>query len=390
MRADSMEDLRQALNAKRELRTQVNPGAEFEAVVSVNAAALNTVGQFESLLETALDAGYRFPDTLLSQVRIERRPIIGARRGVRTTALRGVTARHPGECAAADAEVVHLAPHFAAPLAPWLRRVAGQHTIHTRPCFLLPPFHCRSGEAGCGSSRVAGWQVTDAHVLGRRGVALNFQGERGDHLTAFLDAHSLRVLSLVQGDLQFDQFPELQRRLRARGRDLLWVMNGGMYMEDRRALGLLISDGRELARLNTRGGTGNFYLQPNGVFAVHSNDVASIASTSEYADTPAPLQATQSGPLLVFDGKINPLLNPDSTSRFVRNGVCLTANEVVLDITTSRVSLYEFASFFRALGCRNALYLDGNVSSVYAPGAGRRDSGRGLGPVIAATEARAP
>jgi uncharacterized protein YigE (DUF2233 family) len=42
-----------------------------------------------------------------------------------------------------------------------------------------------------------------------------------------------------------------------------------------------------------------------------------------------------------------------------------------------------FAKFFiDELGCREALYLDGSISSLYAPQVGREDDGRDLGPMF--------
>ena len=44
----------------------------------------------------------------------------------------------------------------------------------------------------------------------------------------------------------------------------------------------------------------------------------------------------------------------------------------------------RMARFFRdGLGCSDALYLDGTVSSLWDPGAGRKDSYSSLGPMIA-------
>jgi len=50
------------------------------------------------------------------------------------------------------------------------------------------------------------------------------------------------------------------------------------------------------------------------------------------------------------------------------------------------VTFHEFAQFFRdTLGCRDALYLDGSVSSLYAPQLGRADRRAKLGPMFGVT-----
>jgi uncharacterized protein YigE (DUF2233 family) len=47
------------------------------------------------------------------------------------------------------------------------------------------------------------------------------------------------------------------------------------------------------------------------------------------------------------------------------------------------VTFYEFAQLFRdTLHCREALYLDGNVSSLYSPDLKRDDKKSQLGPII--------
>jgi uncharacterized protein YigE (DUF2233 family) len=56
---------------------------------------------------------------------------------------------------------------------------------------------------------------------------------------------------------------------------------------------------------------------------------------------------------------------------------------VVFVISESPVTFYEFASFFRdSLHCREALYLDGTISSLYAPKLNREDRGPDMGPIF--------
>ena len=53
-------------------------------------------------------------------------------------------------------------------------------------------------------------------------------------------------------------------------------------------------------------------------------------------------------------------------------------------ISEDEVTFNEFASFFqRELGCSEALYLDGSISSLYAPAIGRADARAPLGPMLA-------
>jgi len=185
----------------------------------------------------------------------------------------------------------------------------------------------------------------------------------------------------------WDGFHALEARLERAGRRLIWAMNAGMYHPDRSPVGLLVSESNEHFPLNVARGKGNFFLMPNGVFEV-TNLGPRVQTTSAWQDDPyaETREATQSGPMLVVLGQLHPAFERDSPSRLIRNGVGVTTEAVVMAISTTRVNFHEFASFMRDLGCTDALYLDGNVSSVYAPGLERRDPGLGLGPVLVVTE----
>ena len=165
---------------------------------------------------------------------------------------------------------------------------------------------------------------------------------------------------------------------------LVFATNGGMYQSDRSPLGLYVENGRELVRANTAVGTGNFYIKPNGIFYV-SGDSASILETRHFLQQrPYSDIATQSGPMLVINGAINLKFLPNSNSRKIRNGVGVQdGHRVVFVISNDPVTFAQFAQLFRdALRCPNALYLDGSISSIYAPSIQREDYLWPLGPII--------
>ena len=166
-------------------------------------------------------------------------------------------------------------------------------------------------------------------------------------------------------------------------------MNAGMFHADLAPVGLCVVDARAVAPLNTAASEGNFFLQPNGVFCVSTDGTACVVASTEFPGLTKPLQlATQSGPLLVRGGKIHPAFRAESTSRLLRNGVGVTAEGgVVFVITEEPFNLYEFAACFRdTLRCLDALYLDGSVSSLYAPALKRNDFRRALGPLLGVTQ----
>ncbi len=185
----------------------------------------------------------------------------------------------------------------------------------------------------------------------------------------------------------FNSFTAIEHWLEPGGQHLLFAMNAGMYRPDYSPSGLFVSEGKQLAPLETRNGHGNFFLKPNGVFLV-SERGARVVETSEYPLLhERVLLATQSGPLLLRRGRMHPGFRADSASRLIRNGVGVTAaGDAVFVISDAPVNFHEFAALFRdQLHCPDALYLDGNVSSLHARALGRSDRKTDLGPIIGVT-----
>ena len=105
----------------------------------------------------------------------------------------------------------------------------------------------------------------------------------------------------------------------------------------------------------------NFGMQPQGVFYITASGKAGVSSVSNFSATGV-RYATQSAPILVAGGKINPNL-PTSESRIRRNGVgILRDGSVLMAVSDTGVTFREFAQFFIDNGCTSALFLDGGVS----------------------------
>ena len=169
------------------------------------------------------------------------------------------------------------------------------------------------------------------------------------------------------------------------GASLLFAMNGGMYRPDRSPVGLYVENGRELSAAQTSWGLGNFYLKPNGIFFVRGKAAGVLETGRFLREKPGADDATQSGPMLVIGGKIHPRFKEDSNSAKIRNGVGIAgANKVVFAISNEPVTFMQFAKLFRdRLNCPDAFYLDGSISSIYAPSVQRDDRLWPLGPIIA-------
>ena len=187
-------------------------------------------------------------------------------------------------------------------------------------------------------------------------------------------------------DKAYGGFSRLATMLAARGRALRFAMNAGMYETDLSPVGLYVEDGRQRHHADLRDGSANFHLKPNGVFYV-GDRTAGIAETSRFlAHPPAARYATQSGPMLVIDGRLHPKFRADSGSSKIRNGVCARGPLVWFAISDAPVTFYAFAQLFRdGLGCADALFLDGSVSSLYAPELKRDDERAPLGPIVSVT-----
>ncbi len=155
----------------------------------------------------------------------------------------------------------------------------------------------------------------------------------------------------------------------AEGRSLVAVTNAGIFEPGQAPTGLFVSGGEELGALNTQAGTGNFYLEPNAVFAVDRAGTARVVDTRAWSGDP--VLATQSGPALVLGGELHPLFNPDSPNRRVRSGVGVRKDDphrVYLAISREPVRFHEMGTLFRdTLGCDDALYLDGVISGMAGP-----------------------
>ncbi|MFH6946332.1 phosphodiester glycosidase family protein [Flavobacterium sp. FlaQc-50] len=166
----------------------------------------------------------------------------------------------------------------------------------------------------------------------------------------------------------FGSIQNLKLSIEKKNLELDFVMNGGMYKKDNSPQGLYIEKGKVLFPLDTTKSEGNFYLKPNGVFYLTTDNVPKVCRTEKFYNNGKIVYATQSGPMLVIDGHIHPEFKKGSPNLNIRNGVgILPSGKVVFVLSKKEINFYDFAVYFKDLGCKNALYLDGFVSRAYVP-----------------------
>ncbi|MFL0692574.1 MAG: phosphodiester glycosidase family protein [Agrobacterium tumefaciens] len=190
-------------------------------------------------------------------------------------------------------------------------------------------------------------------------------------------------LGSPEGDA-YGGFASLRRKLWAERRVLTFAMNAGMYHDDLSPVGYFAEYGKVLKPAVTGGGWGNFHLLPNGVFLIKDGKASVIETKAFVASGLTPDFGTQSGPMLVIDGKLHPRFLADSDSFKIRNGVGVDADgKVHMVVSRVPVRFYDFARLFRdRLGCTNALYLDGTISSVFIAEKKRMDRFFPMGPIL--------
>lgn len=167
---------------------------------------------------------------------------------------------------------------------------------------------------------------------------------------------------------KFKSLQQLKFWLTKQHKTLLFAMNGGMYDQDNSPLGLYIEKGKMLAPINRRFGNGNFYMEPNGIFYVDVKGTVAISKREKFVNAGNIQYATQSGPMLLTDGTINPLFKEGSMNVHIRNAVgILPNNNILFAMSKKEINFFDLAQYFKKMGCKDALYLDGFVSRTYLP-----------------------
>jgi uncharacterized protein YigE (DUF2233 family) len=213
-------------------------------------------------------------------------------------------------------------------------------------------------------------------------TAVTFEDVPLTHCIADPKRHSIRTVLAAEGGQPYGSLASFAGS--AQAETIAFAVTGGAFGDDLRAIGYYVEAGERASELARGEGDGNFYMKPNGVFFGSDGRWRVLATDAFFATVrDRPQFGTQSGPMLVIDGKLHPDFEDDGPSRAVRNGVGIDregrAHFVIAD---APVSFGRIARFYRdELKTEQALLLLSNNSALWDPATGRLDSGR-AGPII--------
>lgn len=215
--------------------------------------------------------------------------------------------------------------------------------------------------------------------------AVEFEAVELTHCIADPARHRIRTALAPDGGEPWRSLSAFAKALGAKASDIAFATNAGMFDGEGRPIGYYVEGGERLKELNRASGSGNFHLSPNGVFFGGGGSWRVLPSDAFYATVgDRPQFGTQSGPMLVVDGKLHPELQDDGPSVRIRNGVGVDEQgRAHFVISNTPLSFGKLARFFRdELETPNALYLDGSVSALWDPASGRLDKGAPIGPLL--------
>lgn len=195
-----------------------------------------------------------------------------------------------------------------------------------------------------------------------------------DYYYCVANPNVIKMISQDEEGETFGSIGRLESLLHHDHKTLLFAMNGGMFTPDTTPVGLYVEEKELITPRAGLIGSGNFNMgfgpeRSNGVFVINDDGTAEVKKSSDIASIEMMRYATQSGPLLLYDGVINPNFGINSPNRVRRNGVGVTRDNDVVMIMADNVTFYELSSIFRdVFDCDDAVYMDGVVSRMFIKG----------------------
>jgi uncharacterized protein YigE (DUF2233 family) len=254
---------------------------------------------------------------------------------------------------------------------------------------------------------LAGKKLINAAMQELSGYAMNLHGGREvwyRHVKyrifiANLDSDDVRIHLYKKGLFRknLSDFESLKHELEEEKLKPFMMTNAGMFNKDLEPHGLYIEEDHTVFfPLDTLKNIpdANFYMKPNGVFYLDANGKPHIDTTETLqrkneAELKRFRLATQSGPMLIINGRIHPKFVKDSPNKKIRSGVALNKKypgKVIFAVALDECNFYDFSKFFSEMfNSDNALFLDGAISQMYLNGFDNADLDGIFGPMISVT-----
>ena len=188
-----------------------------------------------------------------------------------------------------------------------------------------------------------------------------------------LAPEQVRVVWKDEGGQPYRSFDRVQAAFAKQGKTVRFLMNAGIFEPGGIPSGLHIEGGKTLRPLNLADAPGNFFLKPNGICTLGSGNLSGgfigtcPAWQGRQRSPGIENWGIQSGPMLLIDGQRHPAFKDGSASKLHRNGVGIDGKGQFVFAITDRgemVNFWDFAGLFLQLGCKNALFLDGDISQM--------------------------
>ncbi len=193
-----------------------------------------------------------------------------------------------------------------------------------------------------------------------------------------VDAKRVSVVWKDKQGTPYRSFDKVQDDFAKKGKKVSFLMNAGIFEPGGIPSGLHVEERKTLHPINLADAPGNFFLKPNGIVWIEAggNREAFISPPQTFATREKELHvmssrwlemAVQSGPLLLIDGKRHPAFTENSKSKLPRNGVGVDEKKRLVFAITDKgqlVNFWDFSGLFLKLGCKDALFLDGDISQM--------------------------
>jgi uncharacterized protein YigE (DUF2233 family) len=140
-------------------------------------------------------------------------------------------------------------------------------------------------------------------------------------------------------------------------------------------LGLFVNNGTEISKINyDTMGVGNFFMPENGILCYTLDNQFKIERSKTFHSNTNIKHAVQTGPLLIWNFKINPSFGVSSKNKNIRCGVGMFTKNgeeyIVFVKSIIPVNYFDFASLFQdEFQCNIALTMEsGNNAAMTLPG----------------------